>query len=128
MTEMLNQNTDKKSFLEKRIHEHAVEQFYQKSFQALSSLSNSILGKMNIKNVSGYDYYDSLAHAMADSDMEYPENRNKKLDAYLGAIFEDYEEFKAKEIQEIEKRNTDQILDEIGGPTELLRNNGELPW
>ena len=121
MTEMLNQNTDKKSFLEKRIHEQAVEQFYQKNFQALSSLSNSILGKMNIKNVSGYDYYDSLAQAMADSD-------NEKLDAYLGAIFEDYEEFKAKEILEIEKRKTDQILDEIGGLTELLRNNGELPW
>lgn len=128
MTEMLNQNTDKKSFLEKRIHEQAVEQFYQKNFQALSSLSNSILGKMNIKNVSGYDYYDSLAQAMADSDMEYPGNRNEKLDAYLGAIFEDYEEFKAKEILEIEKRKTDQILDEIGGLTELLRNNGELPW
>lgn len=128
MTEMLNQNTDKKSFLEKRIHEQAIEQFYQESFQALSSLSNSILGKMNVKNVSGYDCYGSLARAMADSDMEYSEDRNEKLDAYLGAIFEDYEEFKAKEILEIEKRKTDQILDEIGGLTELLRNNGELPW
>ena len=128
MTEMLNQNTDKKSFLEKRIHEQAIEQFYQESFQALSSLSNSILGKMNVKNVSGYDYYDSLAQAMADSDMEYPGNRNEKLDAYLGAIFKNYEEFKTKEIQEIEKRKTDQISDEIGGLTELLRNNGDIPF
>lgn len=128
MAQVSNKNTDKKSFLEKRIHEQAVEQFYQKSFQALSSLSNSILGKMNIKNVSGYDYYDSLAQAMAASDMEYPVNSNEKLDAYLGAIFEDYEEFKAKEIQEIEKRKTDQILDEIGGLTELLRNNGDIPF
>lgn len=127
MTEMLNQNTDKKSFLEKRIHEQAIEQFYQESFQALSSLSNSILGKMNVKNVSGYDYYGSLAQAIADPDMEYG-NRNKKLDAYLGAIFKNYEEFKTKEIQEIEKRKTDQILDEIGGLTELLRKNGDIPF
>lgn len=128
MAQVSNKNTDKKSFLEKRIHEQAVEQFYQKSFKGLSYLSDSILGKMNIKNVSGYDYYDSLAQAMADSDMEYPENRNKKLDAYLGAIFKNYEEFKTKEIQEIEKRKTDQILDEIGGLTELLRNNGDIPF
>ncbi|WP_297952631.1 hypothetical protein [uncultured Lactobacillus sp.] len=46
----------------------------------------------------------------------------------IGAIFKNYEEFKTKEIQEIEKRKTDQILDEIGGLTELLRNNGDIPF
>lgn len=74
MTEKLNQNTDKKSFLEKRIHEQAIEQFYQEIFQALSSLSNSILGKMNVKNVSGYDYYDSLAQELTEQLLYHLQN------------------------------------------------------
>lgn len=35
---------------------------------------------------------------------------------------------KVKRVKEIEKRKTDQILDEIGGLTELLRNNGDIPF
>ena len=33
-----------------------------------------------------------------------------------------------KRFEEIEKQKTDQILDEIGGLTELLRNNRDIPF
>ena len=127
MTEMLNQNTDKKSFLEKRIHEQAVDQFYAACSKALEGLGQSILGELKFENEPkdfGDEYIEDAFDEMCSS-KSYPYDF---VDAYLKANFKGSESFKAEKIKEYEKEKTDQILDEIGGLTELLRNNGELPW
>ena len=127
MTEMLNQNTDKKSFLEKRIHEQAVEQFYAACSKALEGLGQSILGELKFENEPKSFNCEELMYAF-DEMRSYKSYNHDFVDAYLKANFKGYESFKAKKIKEYEKEKTDQILDGIGGLTELLRNNGELPW
>lgn len=114
---------DKKSFLEKRIHEQAVEQFYAACSKALYGLGKSILGEMKFKNFDRE--YIKYAFSERYGNSSYPYDF---VDAYLKANFEGYESFKAKKIEQYEKEKTDQILDEIGGLTELLRNNGDIPF
>lgn len=113
--------TDKKSFLEKRIHEQAVETFYALCSDALEGLGKSVLGELRFKGelISFPSRNIKEAFEQRYDDNSYP---HKFIDAYLKANFEDYESFKAKKIEQYEKEKTDQILDEIGGLTELLRN------
>ena len=127
MTEMLNQNTDKKSFLEKRIHEQAVDQFYAACSKALEGLGQSILGELKFENEPKSFNCEELRYAFHEmcSSKSYPYDF---VDDYLKANFKGYESFKAEKIKEYEKEKTDQILDEIGGLTELLRNNGDIPF
>ena len=127
MAQVSNKNTDKKSFLEKRIHEQAVEQFYAACSKALEGLGQSVLGELKFENKPKSFDCEELMYAFDEmrSSKSYPYDF---VDDYLKANFKDYESFKAKKIEQYEKEKTDQILDEIGGLTELLRNNGDIPF
>lgn len=127
MAQVSNKNTDKKSFLEKRIHEQAVERFYAACSKALEGLGQSILGELKFENEPKSFHCEELRYAFDErrSSKSYPYDF---VDDCLKANFKGYESFKAKKIEQYEKEKTDQILDEIGGLTELLRNNGDIPF
>lgn len=111
-------NKEQKSFLEKRIHEQAVEEYDRKLSRAYEDLKDSILGDLVIDNYPKDKFFDKPALKGIDW----------VLEDVLRANASEYDQFKEAKIEEIEKKKTDQILDEIGGITDLLRNRDDIPF
>lgn len=100
-----------KSWIEKRIHEKAVNRYENEINQAYNDLKDSVLGELSIKNPPEY-----CQHPLKSLNEDYCDSKEKQF----SAIFKDYDEFKQKLIKKYEQEETDAVLHSITSISDFL--------
>lgn len=111
-----------KSWIEKAIHQKAVDRFKKEIIKTGLSLSRSILKDLEFENEPADDYY---TFKLRDLDHEY--TTAKRVEALFKTNFKDYDNFRIEKIAEYEKEETDRLLSSIDGLKDFIEDR-ETRW
>lgn len=120
----VGQMTEKitKSWIEKAIHQKAVDRFEKEIIKTGLSLSRSILKDLEFENEPADDYY---TFKLRDLDHEY--TTAKRVEAIFKTNFKDYDNFRIEKIAEYEKEETNRLLSSIDGLKDFIEDR-ETRW
>ncbi|MDK7067322.1 hypothetical protein QP359_02260 [Lactobacillus paragasseri] len=114
-----------KSWIEKAIHQRAVNRFEKEIIETGLSLSRSILKDLEFKNEPADNY---SAFKLSDLDHGYAAERVEAVfEAVFKTNFKDYDAFKIRKIAEYEKEETDRLLSSIDGLKDFIEDR-ETRW
>lgn len=111
-----------KSWIEKAIHQKAVDRFEKEIIKTGLSLSRSILKDLEFENEPADDY---CTFKLRDLDYEY--TTAKRVEALFKTNFKDYDNFRIEKIAEYEKEETDRLLSSIDGLKDFIEDR-ETRW
>lgn len=106
-----------KSWIEKAIHQKAVNRFEKEIVETGLSLSRSILKDLEFKNEPADNY---SASKLSDLDHRY--TTAERTEAFFKTNFKDYDNFKIKKIAEYEEEETDRLLSSIDGLKDFIED------
>lgn len=112
-----------KSWIEKGIHQRAVNRFEKEIMEIGLSLSRSVLGELEFKNKPTDNY-----SAFKLSDLDHRYTTAEKVEAVFKTNFKDYDNFKIKKIAEYEEEETDRLLSSIDGLKDFIEEDRETRW
>lgn len=112
-----------KSWIEKAIHQRAVNRFEKEIIETGLSLSRSILKDFEFKNEPAGNY---SAFKLRDLDHGY--TTAERVEALFKTNFKDYDNFKIKKIAEYEEEETDRLLSSIDGLKDFIEEDRETRW
>lgn len=109
-----------KSFLEKAIHERAVNRWEQETKRICKTLAESPFSdsKLPLNSVHVQEDY----FVLGSRSIQY----SYACEDILKALFDDYGKIKEKTIKEYEQDETQKLLDSLSGIGDYLRGEGEF--
>ncbi|MCR1916228.1 hypothetical protein NSA03_02705 [Lactobacillus taiwanensis] len=111
-----------KSWIEKAIHQKAVDRFEKEIIKTGLSLSRSILKDLEFENEPADNY---RAYKLSDFDHGYI--TAERVEAFFKTNFKDYDNFRIEKIAEYEKEETDRLLSSIDGLKDFIEDR-ETRW